>query len=409
MLLLLLLALPVAGDVVVLQRGGKLSCEIVEETEESITVRLPHGTMVIARSRIAAILREDTGDYLRREGERSMRAGEPRTAVELFEKAYAAAASDENRGRLVGALEALARTQLARHRHAQATDAVSRLDELSPGHAGARQLDAAIQREEKVVSELYARAHRALDIGAFADALVLLDAWRVRRPDDDPRVREEMAGAHLGAAQMAVQAGNLRQALDHFRAASAYGALKEADEALYLLRPLAVLEALKAGDDTRAGRLLDGIETTYPQPAVPVFLQAVQHHLRGEVAEAVAAYAKAARIAEKGPTTRRGLGYEIVQAYARATLRAAIGSPPQEGVAKWRELFLAPLERDDSGEYVTVYAATGKVAAGIETPVVGGAFGLREGVELHLLSATLGIDLWPPALKSPLGRWGFPE
>ena len=54
LLLLLLGALPAAGDVVVLERGGKLSCEILEETEASVTVRLPHGTMVIPRSRIAS-------------------------------------------------------------------------------------------------------------------------------------------------------------------------------------------------------------------------------------------------------------------------------------------------------------------------------------------------------------------
>ena len=28
--------------------------------------------------------------------------------------------------------------------------------------------------------------------------------------------------------------------------------------------------------------------------------------------------------------------------------------------------------------------------------------GLREGLELHLLGLTLGVGLWPPALKLPL-------
>lgn len=37
----------------------------------------------------------------------------------------------------------------------------------------------------------------------------------------------------------------------------------------------------------------------------------------------------------------------------------------------------------------------------------GATVGLLDGVEVHFLGATLGVDLWPPALKTPLGRLGF--
>lgn len=37
------------------------------------------------------------------------------------------------------------------------------------------------------------------------------------------------------------------------------------------------------------------------------------------------------------------------------------------------------------------------------------ALGLREGVELHRFGATLGINLWPPALKTAFGRLGVLE
>ena len=39
----------------------------------------------------------------------------------------------------------------------------------------------------------------------------------------------------------------------------------------------------------------------------------------------------------------------------------------------------------------------------------GVALGLQDGVELHLLGMTWGIDLWPPALKTPFGRVGYSE
>lgn len=47
----------------------------------------------------------------------------------------------------------------------------------------------------------------------------------------------------------------------------------------------------------------------------------------------------------------------------------------------------------------------------IETPVLGLRVGLKEGVEVHVLGLSVGIDLWPPALIVPLGsgRIGFAD
>lgn len=39
----------------------------------------------------------------------------------------------------------------------------------------------------------------------------------------------------------------------------------------------------------------------------------------------------------------------------------------------------------------------------------GAAIGVKDGIELHLLGLTFGIDLWPPAIKTPLGRLGMHE
>ena len=47
----------------------------------------------------------------------------------------------------------------------------------------------------------------------------------------------------------------------------------------------------------------------------------------------------------------------------------------------------------------------------VETPVVGLKVGLKEGVELHVLGLSFGIDLWPPAIILPVGpgRLGFAD
>jgi hypothetical protein len=47
----------------------------------------------------------------------------------------------------------------------------------------------------------------------------------------------------------------------------------------------------------------------------------------------------------------------------------------------------------------------------IETPIVGLKVGLKEGVEVHVLGLSIGVDLWPPAIILPLGagRLGFAD
>lgn len=42
-----------------------------------------------------------------------------------------------------------------------------------------------------------------------------------------------------------------------------------------------------------------------------------------------------------------------------------------------------------------------------ECPVIGVTLGVKDGIELHILSLTLGIDFAHPALKTPFGRLGW--
>ena len=47
----------------------------------------------------------------------------------------------------------------------------------------------------------------------------------------------------------------------------------------------------------------------------------------------------------------------------------------------------------------------------VETPVLGLKVGLKEGIEVHVIGLSFGIDLWPPAIILPLGpgRLGFAD
>ncbi len=47
----------------------------------------------------------------------------------------------------------------------------------------------------------------------------------------------------------------------------------------------------------------------------------------------------------------------------------------------------------------------------VETPVFGLKVGLKEGIEVHVIGLSFGVDFWPPAIIVPLGpgRLGFAD
>jgi hypothetical protein len=56
-----------------------------------------------------------------------------------------------------------------------------------------------------------------------------------------------------------------------------------------------------------------------------------------------------------------------------------------------------------------VAATTSQTGVQAETSLLGCKVGLFDGVEFHFLCFTFGLDTWPPAVKTPLGRVGFSE
>ncbi|MHC4931880.1 MAG: tetratricopeptide repeat protein [Planctomycetota bacterium] len=416
------LAPPGRSDEIELKSGGRLSCQIVTETETYLEVRLPHGTMRIPRSRIKSIVREEHRDWLEREAGRSLRGGDTRGAVDLYERIHEEHPEDPKAKRaLAGALLAHARALRAEHRLDDAISTLVRLARLDPDHPDVEGLFAAIQDQAKEDARLHEQALNALRGQEHGLAIRLLDRWRLRRPVGDELAKTEMAAAYLAAARARLEKGDLRGALDHYRSAAAFGERERTDEALKVLRPIAVLEALKDGETREANRLLDSISTTYPNQAVVLFLRAVMHHVRGEVAEAVDTYARVSRVRESaGAESNLGLSYELVKAYAFSTLRAAIARPPSEGQSKWREIFLGPLQRSDRSEHFTVYAPTrtlaekaGKTADGIYTEtardLLGGVPpGRRAELVLHpTRHAYVAADPAPPG--SPLAGVTLPR
>jgi hypothetical protein len=124
---------------------------------------------------------------------------------------------------------------------------------------------------------------------------------------------------------------------------------------------------------------------------------------RGHEAEVAAAC-----IAERAPAIRSAIerGYFFYpgpnsNTFGDRVLRACHlhASLPSTSVGKdWRGWFGAGVTSEGTGVQV-------------ETPIVGFKIGLKEGIEIHVIGLSIGIDLWPPAIILPIGpgRLGFAD
>jgi hypothetical protein len=75
---------------------------------------------------------------------------------------------------------------------------------------------------------------------------------------------------------------------------------------------------------------------------------------------------------------------------------------------EWADLHPMGVGKDYFG-IIGVGLSTTKTGLQLESPLSGLKVGLRDGLEVHIFSLTIGIDILPPAIKTPLGRVGFSE
>jgi hypothetical protein len=75
------------------------------------------------------------------------------------------------------------------------------------------------------------------------------------------------------------------------------------------------------------------------------------------------------------------------------------------------ELAAPSIGKDFRGMIIGASVTAGGTGVQLETPLAGLKLGLTEGIELHILGLSFGIDLWPPAIIVPVGpgRIGFAD
>jgi len=358
-LLLALAAGPGIADEIVLRSGGRLSGLVVEEREDTVVIEMPGGRMEIPRDRIERITREPKHEYLAREAEQSLQRGSFADAAALLRRAQAAAPDDTGvRDLLCTALLGLAREKLAGYALDAAEEAALEVRATRPSHpevAGLlREIDA-----ERELAGAYERAGRAaLEAGDWQRAITKLSDWRLRASREGGVPDALLARAWTGRARSLEKTRDLAGALDAWRTSQAYARTDEADTALLRLAPVAVLEALGAGDLAEARNLIGRLDPGHTHPGVARFLGALVQHLEGEAGRAVGEYAEAARLADGARAPQDALEYEVVRDQATAALGASLAQPASQGARRWAQLFLDPLERADSEHHFTVYAPT---------------------------------------------------
>lgn len=134
------------------------------------------------------------------------------------------------------------------------------------------------------------------------------------------------------------------------------------------------------------------------------YIEPILHEVwRGEEGERAAACVK-----RVGPEVKRYIERHYVfypgpnsNTFGDVVLRRCklSASLPATSVGKdWRGLIGAGITSERTGVQ-------------IETPVAGLKVGLKEGIEVHVIGLSFGVDLWPPAIILPLGpgRLGFAD
>ena len=147
-----------------------------------------------------------------------------------------------------------------------------------------------------------------------------------------------------------------------------------------------------------------GGEEADPFHQHPPYIGPILHGLwRGAEGERAAAC-----VAKVGPEVRSDIQRHYVfypgpnsNTFGDVVLRRCklSASLPSTAIGKdWRGLIGAGITSERTGVQV-------------ETPILGFKIGLKEGIEIHILSLSFGVDLWPPAIIVPLGpgRIGFAD
>ena len=221
--LLCLLAAGIRGasaDIIHLKTGGVLHGEIVKEDENTITLRVPYGTMIVKRSHVRSIDKEDALKVLLAQADDLVKEGKGDAAIAKLEETvtrYPSSASA--RDRLVTLYRRRAESLRTADRLLEADRVYRRILELSPDDEEAethtRQADKI--RKDAPAAEEEARLLVSLD--QYRKGLEIFDRLAGFVPGIVERNRTVIAAAHAGYGKRLLEFRRFNEGRSHYEQA----------------------------------------------------------------------------------------------------------------------------------------------------------------------------------------------
>lgn len=205
------------ADEILLVDGRKITGEIIEETPDSVTVKVPYGTFRLKRSRILSITKESTFKYHLRQGDYFASRGQLKVAIGEYRKAVKLQPTDKvARQKYFGAIARKGRHYMILRRHADARKVFEGLARLDPGSLEARAGLKRLGEQLEEVKRLVDGADASIAARRYGEAVATLVKAMGEAPEKRPELAAKLAAAYRGLGEQFYAAKRYAEAAGFF-------------------------------------------------------------------------------------------------------------------------------------------------------------------------------------------------
>lgn len=213
-------ARPVCADIIYLKAGGALRGEIIEQDEKTITLRVPYGRMIIKRSHVQRIEKEDVLKVLLAQSDGLLKDGKTDAAVAKLEETVRRFPSSVSaRERLLRLYHRRAESLHTQGRLLEADRFYRRILELAPDDEEAAEHTRKVDAIRKDAPAAEKEARLLLSFGQYRQALETFNRLAEVVPGSAVRNRRFIARAHAGYGARLLEFKRFAEACSHYNAA----------------------------------------------------------------------------------------------------------------------------------------------------------------------------------------------
>jgi tetratricopeptide (TPR) repeat protein len=208
------------GDVVYLKTGGTLRGEIIKQDDATITLRVPYGTMIIEKSHVKSVEKEDALKALLGDVDALIKNKEFDAAVEKLEgivKQFPDSVTACEK--LAGLYRRRAESLRERGRVLEADKAYRRVLELAPGDEEALSHTKEVDRIRGDAPAAEKEARLLISLERYQEALEIFDGLATFVPGSSEENRKYIAKAHAGYGRRLLEFKRFEEARSHYEQA----------------------------------------------------------------------------------------------------------------------------------------------------------------------------------------------